>query len=150
MFHGLSRFTKAASLWDMHQFWRRGGFSYRKRADATTSPRGLSKNQPHLFPVEDIHLKTIMEGKPFSKSQRTSPKDKSTGTALQEVSGTVERKVQYTLTAFLDTEGAFNNVISNDIRIIRMRLSPQERTCPIKATKHMSKNMCLVLKNAYF
>ena len=69
--------------------------------------------------VLDIHLRTIMERTPFSKSQHAYLKGKSTETALHEVIGTVERSLQYkqyTLAAFLDIEGAFNNVSTNAIK----------------------------------
>lgn len=62
----------------------------------------------------DAYIRTKMDGSPkISPSQHAYLKGRSTDTALHEVVRTIERSLehkQYTLAAFLDIEGAFNNV----------------------------------------
>lgn len=64
----------------------------------------------HYF--QDIHLRVIPEDT-LSNAQYVYIKGRSTETALHQVINVIEKSLhhkQYTMAAFLDTEGAFNKI----------------------------------------
>lgn len=68
--------------------------------------------------ILDEHIRSLVTTSGLSNSQHAYMKGKSTETALHEVVSTVERGLfykQYTMAAFLDIEGAFNNVKTESI-----------------------------------
>lgn len=61
----------------------------------------------------DLHLRRKLNANNFSTAQHAYLKGRSVETALHDVVGTIERSLmnkEFTLAAFLDIEGAFNNV----------------------------------------
>lgn len=61
----------------------------------------------------ELHMRSLFKPEFISKSQHAYMKGKSTETALHQLVITAEKAIehnQYALTAFLDIEGAFNNV----------------------------------------
>lgn len=68
--------------------------------------------------ILDEHIRSLVTTSGLSNSQHAYMKGKSTETALHEVVSTAERGLfykQYTMAAFLDIEGAFNNVKTESI-----------------------------------
>ena len=66
----------------------------------------------------DLRLRDSLSDGLLSKSQHAYLKGRSVETALHEVVGTIERSLhfkEYTMAAFVDIEGAFNNVESTAI-----------------------------------
>lgn len=78
----------------------------------------------------DAHIRQRLEGTSrLSGGQHAYLKGRSTETALHEVVGVVERSLefkQYTLGAFLDIEGAFNNVTTSAIQRALTNLDVEE------------------------
>lgn len=66
----------------------------------------------------DCYLRRTIDPRLLSASQHAYSKGKSTETALHELIGTIEKAIsvrQYTMVAFLDIEGAFNNITPDSI-----------------------------------
>jgi ribonuclease HI len=66
----------------------------------------------------DCYLRRTIDPRLLSASQHAYTKGKSTETALHELVGTIDKSLsvgQYTMVAFLDIEGAFNNITPNSI-----------------------------------
>lgn len=66
----------------------------------------------------DSYLRRVIDPRLLSTRQHAYSKGRSTETALHELVGTIERSLsvkEYTMVAFLDIEGAFNNVIPDSI-----------------------------------
>lgn len=69
--------------------------------------------------VVDTHIRQTLERAPLSKSQHAYCKGRSVETALHEVLRPIEHSIhfkQYALAAFLDIEGAFNNISTESIQ----------------------------------
>ena len=63
--------------------------------------------------ILDLHIRRFLNSETISSTQHAYVKGKSVDTALHETARTIESSLQYgqyTLAAFLDIEGAFNNV----------------------------------------
>ena len=74
----------------------------------------------------DAFIRENLDPKRLSKSQHAYNKGKSTESALHELVGTIESSLkyrEYTMVAFLDIEGAFNNIHSSAIIAALSRLS---------------------------
>lgn len=66
----------------------------------------------------DCHIRSYFNDRKIAKSQHAYIKGRSVETALHEIMKTAERSIhhkQYSLVAFLDIEGAFNNVTTDAI-----------------------------------
>ena len=66
----------------------------------------------------DQHIRNRLDTDELSASQHAYMKGRSTETALHKLVGCVEKSIEaqeYTLAAFLDIEGAFNNITSDSI-----------------------------------
>ena len=68
--------------------------------------------------ILDLEIRSGLVATPLNESQHAYVEGRSTDTALHEVVSTVERSIhykQYTMAAFLDIEGALNNIRLNPI-----------------------------------
>ena len=87
----------------------------------------------------DLHIRNVLiTNNTYSKAQHAYQKGRSVETALHSVVGNIEYSLHhkmYTLAAFLDIEGAFNNVKTESI----VSAMEQFELCPsvIKWIKHM-------------
>lgn len=89
--------------------------------DSTKDFRPISLSSFILKTLErilDEYIRSSLINRGLSSNQHAYMKGKSTETALHEVVRTVERSLyfkQFTMAAFLDIEGAFNNVSTDSI-----------------------------------
>lgn len=66
----------------------------------------------------DMHIRNYIPTSQFAKSQHAYSKGKSTESALNSLVSEIEKSIEdkeYTLVAFLDIEGAFNNILPKAI-----------------------------------
>lgn len=103
------------------QSWRRVKVVFipkpgRKNHETAKDFRPLSLTSFVLKALErliDIYIRSFLGEESLSTAQHAYIKGKSTESALHEVVGLIEKSLrfkQYTLAAFLDIEGAFNNI----------------------------------------
>ena len=79
----------------------------------------------------NLHLRSVFPHNLLSKSQHAYTKGRSTETALHSLISFIENSLQvkdYTLVAFLDIEGAFNNIMPSVITSALSRLGVDDLT----------------------
>jgi ribonuclease HI len=119
-------FTSCVNLAYIPMKWRETKVVFIPKAGKSshTSPkdfRPISLSSFLLKTMErmlDCYLRRTIDPGLLSSSQHAYSKGKSTETALHELVGTIDKSLsigQYTMVAFLDIEGAFNNILPDSI-----------------------------------